>query len=98
MKVIKDKIEQNTAISEDTQLLGMIVGLTTVSKNVIFQIHGMIIGDLILNEGATVYINGIVDGNIANNGGHLEIFGIVNGKINTDIGETIIGPKAIVSM
>lgn len=50
----------------------------------------MIIGDLILEKNSTVYLHGIVNGNIINNGGYLEIFGIVNGKIIRESGETII--------
>ena len=94
MKIIRNKIEGNTPINEDTQLHGMIVGSTTVSRNSILQLHGMIIGDLILEENSTVYLHGMVNGNIINNGGYLEVFGIVNGKIIRESGKTIIDSNA----
>ena len=96
MKVIRDKIEGDTAINEDTQLHGMIVGLTTVSRNSLLQLHGMIIGDLILEENSTVYLHGMVNGNIINNGGYLEVFGMVNGKVIRKSGETIIDSNAVI--
>ena len=94
MKVIRNKIEGNTTISEDTQLHGMIVGSTTVLQKNVLQLHGMIIGDLILEENSTVYLHGMVNGNITNNGGYLGVFGIVNGKIIRESGDTIIDSNA----
>ena len=96
MNIIRNKIKGDTILNEDTQLHGMIVGLTTVSENVILQLHGMVIGTVIIREGSTVYLHGMVNGSVINKGGHLEVFGIVNGKIIRESGETIVNPKAIV--
>ena len=96
MKVIRNNIEGNTTINEDTQLHGMVVGLTTVSLNSILQLHGMIIGDLILEESSTVYLHGMVNGNVINNGGYLKVFGTVNGKVIRESGETIIDSNSVI--
>lgn len=96
MNVIRDKIEGNTILNEDTQLHGMIVGLTTVSENTVLQLHGTIIGNLILKEDSTAYLHGMVNGDVINKGGHLEVFGTVNGKVIRENGETIVDSKAIV--
>ena len=96
MKVIRNKIEGNTTINEDTQLHGTIVGSTTVSRNSVLQLHGMVMGDLILEENSTVYLHGMVNGNVINNGGYLEVFGTVNGKVIRESGETIIDFNAAI--
>ncbi len=96
MKVIRNKVEGNTTINEDTQLHGMIVGSTTVSRNCVFQLHGMIVGDLVVEDNSIVYLHGMVNGNVINNGGHLEVFGMVNGKVFREKGETIIDSNATI--
>lgn len=96
MKVIRSKVEGNTILSEDTQLHGMIVGSTTVSENILLQMHGMIIGNLILKVDSEVYLHGMVNGDVINKGGYLKVFGIVNGKLIRESGDTVVDPKAIV--
>jgi hypothetical protein len=96
MKIITEKIEGETNLNEDTKLTGMIVGSTTVSENTLLQLHGMIIGNLILKKGCSVYLHGMVDGDVINKGGYLEIFGIVNGKVIRENGETKVDSKAII--
>jgi hypothetical protein len=94
MNRIPGKVEGDVTITEDTQLNGMIVGNATVSRNVTLIAHGLITGNLILSEAAISYVYGTVDGNIINNGGHLEVFGYVKGKVVRQSGETIIDPNA----
>ncbi len=96
MRVIRDKIEGETVLSEDTQLHGMITGSTIVSKNTVLQLHGVIIGNLILKAGATTYLHGMVIGDVINEGGHLEVFGTIKGKVIRKDGETIVDLKAMV--
>jgi len=94
MKVIRDKVEADTVLSEDTQLFGMIVGKTTVSENTLLELHGMIVGDLVLEKGSTVYLHGMVNGNVTNKGGVLRVFGMVNGQIVRQSGQTVVDFKA----
>ena len=94
MKVIRDKIEGDIVIKEDTQVNGVIVGVTTVSENTLLQLNGVIVGDLILKEDSKVFLNGIVNGDVVNKGGYLEIFGIVNGKVVRKKGKITIDSQA----
>jgi len=96
MKVIRDKVEGETVLTEGTELLGMIVGKTTVSEDTLLKLHGMIVGDLILEKGSTVYLHGTVNGDVINRGGVLQVFGIVNGRIVRQSGETVVDSKALV--
>lgn len=96
MKTIKHKIMADTVLDEDTLLEGMIVGSTTVSENRKLRLYGDIIGNLSVRKGSDVLLYGTVNGNIKNEGGHLEILGIVNGKIDTLGGTTHIDPNAII--
>ncbi|MDD5038255.1 MAG: polymer-forming cytoskeletal protein [Dehalococcoidales bacterium] len=71
-------------IDQDTQLKGIIVGKVIVSGGVYLRIDGTIDGDLILEEGSTVSLRGIVTGNITNRGGSLEILGMLKGSVTTE--------------
>ena len=94
MRVIREKIEGKTVLSEDTELYGMIAGDTRVCENIVLKLHGMVIGKLILETNSVAYLHGMVVGDILNKGGHLEIFGTVNGRVLTENGKTLIDPKA----
>jgi hypothetical protein len=43
-----------------------------------------------------VLLNGTVNGDVANNGGRLEINGTVNGHVHDMAGQTVIDPDAVV--
>lgn len=96
MRTINEKYEGNAVLDEDTLLNGMIVGCVSVLNNVTFQLNGMVIGDVILEAGATVHLNGMVNGNVINKGGHIEVFGTINGLLSREGGDTIVDPKAVV--
>jgi len=94
MIVIHDKIENNTNIIEDTKLHGMIIGVTTVSKNAKLLLHGMITGNLILRDNSNVVIHGMIIGDVIVENGTLNVLGMVNGKIIRENGEVFIDPNA----
>lgn len=96
MLEIRDKFEGNICIKEDTALHGMIKGNVMISDNAIFIIHGMVVGNLII-ENAKVFIHGMAKGNVTNRSGLLEVYGMIKGKIHKEGGETIIHPKAKVN-
>lgn len=88
MRTVLDKIEGDTVINEDTELLGTIVGCTRVCENIQLDLYGAIIGDLVMEQNSRVYLYGVVSGNVMNNGGHLEIPGMANREVIGDNGET----------
>jgi len=75
--VIKDILNGDQSIIVDSQLLGIIYGNVIVSSGVSFQLDGIVSGNVTIQEGASVVVNGIVEGSIINDGGTLEISGIV---------------------
>ncbi|PID03614.1 hypothetical protein CSV67_02945 [Sporosarcina sp. P2] len=97
MRVLNGKIENDVQISEDTRLSGMIVGKVVVAENNVFLISGMVVGDLLLRSNSSVKINGTINGDVINSGGHLEVYGIINGNLFEESGTTYIDKKAIVS-
>lgn len=56
----------------------------------------MINGDLILIKDCSVYIHGMVNGDVINKGGYLEIFGIFNGKVIRENDEIKINSNAVI--
>jgi len=96
MKVIHETIEGDATLREDTAFHGTINGSMTVAERVQAFFHGIVNGQLILNNNSTVYLHGTVNGDVINRGGHLEIFGVVNGRVMREAGESTIHPKAIV--
>ncbi len=80
MRVIVDKIEGDTVIDEDTQLNGMIVGKTTVAEGVQLALNGMVVGNLVAKKDSVVYLYGMVVGDVINEGGKLEVRGMITGQ------------------
>ena len=96
MKEIYDHLKGRLTVDSDTRLYGVVEGTVSVSSNAVFQVHGIVNGDLILKKPSTVYLNGIVNGNVINSGGHLEVFGVIKGKLIQESGETIVSPNSVI--
>lgn len=92
------KIENDVYLNYDLTLHGMITGDVIVGKGSNFVLHGTCCKNLVLEQGSSVRLNGMVCGNVNNNGGFLEVYGLVNGSIQTsEHGKTFIDPKATVA-
>jgi hypothetical protein len=96
MKIITAKLEGHTTFKEDTELQGMVVGSANVVKGVTLVLLGTINGKLFLEGGSTVYLRGTVNGDVENTNGHLEVYGVVNGRVSTEAGFTKVFSGAIV--
>ena len=97
MKLVKDTIESDTLIKENTHLQGMIIGTTIVLPKIVLNLNGMIVGNLILAKNSVVYHHGTVKGDIINKGGKIEIFGTVIGRIIRESGITKIHDNSIIN-
>ncbi|HXQ25600.1 MAG TPA: hypothetical protein VN822_04255 [Candidatus Acidoferrales bacterium] len=75
----------------------MITGSATVVKGAAFELGGMICRDLVVEEGAVVHLHGMVLGNVTNNGGQLEIFGMIRGRLLKRSGTTHVDAKAVIA-
>jgi len=48
MEIIRDKIEGNKTVQSDLRLNGMITGSVTVTSGAVFELGGMVVGDLVI--------------------------------------------------
>jgi len=92
-EVITEKIEGDFRVETDTILSGIVTGDVVVSKDCTLILRGMIVKNLILDEGSFVEIYGMVKQNVFNNGGKLKIYGMIIGNLK-DEGETFVDPFA----
>ncbi|TYS57728.1 hypothetical protein FZC74_14965 [Sutcliffiella horikoshii] len=94
MKVVRDKIERNIMLTENLILHGMIVGNVSISEDVEFFLHGTVIGNLTINKKSIVHLHGTVNGDVVNVGGTLKVYGMINGRLFREKGNTFIDEKA----
>ncbi len=96
MAIFRDKIETDLEITESSSIAGQVHGCVTVKSKINLQIHGTVVGKLIIQENAEVFIHGVLNGHIINEGS-LYVFGTVNGDVTTKAnGRVHIDPKATV--
>jgi len=93
MNTENGKIEGNMDVAKDFQLNGVITGNASVKSGVFFRLNGVVSGSLTIEHGASADINGVVNGNVINEGGTINIAGVVRGAIH---GEANISPNAII--
>ena len=96
MREIEGKVEGNVTIDEDTILKGIITGNVTVTRDAEFALRGIVNGNITIFESSAVYLRGVVNGDVINNGGSLEVYGIINGRLFRERGETFIDDDAII--
>lgn len=74
MEIIGSQVIGDLAVTSDAQYNNVFVENVIVSENVIVRLFGIIINDLFVKKGATVYIHGRCSGKIINEGGVVYIF------------------------
>lgn len=95
MRAEHGRIEGPYTLNEDIALYGMIAGDATLRRGARFILHGTITGNLVIERGSRAIIHGTVAGRIYNEGGRVEIFGIVDAVANGSRDAiTIIDPAA----
>ncbi len=82
MLVIKEKIENDIYIEEDTTLDGLVAGSAIVRPKQTFVINGIVTGNVVIEFGARVELNGIVSGDVFNQGGEFIRQGILSGTLH----------------
>jgi len=100
MKVVNGKVEKSIVIiSENTSLIGMIVGDVIVDKNIIFEISGMVIGNLELKSNSYVTLHGVLTGDVlkVDDDAKLDIFGKIDGRIHCENTNIFIDKDAIIN-
>lgn len=98
MRTISNVIKGDLEVSADTHLLGIVAGSVVVHGGANFLLDGIVSGDVTLASGSSATLRGTVGGSVLNNGGRLEILGIVTGSVQRKDGQTRIDAKAVVGM
>jgi hypothetical protein len=92
------KIEQDLHIDNDFTLKGMVTENIYVHDGGSLRLYGTCIKYLFIEKGGKVYLYGTVNLSVNNNGGYLEVYGIVGGKVYTnEDGNTLIDCKSHIS-
>jgi cytoskeletal protein CcmA (bactofilin family) len=94
MRVEQGKLEGSLEVSDELNLQGMATGNVTVVLGGVLILNGMCCGNLLLESGSRVELHGMVLGDVLNRGGELAVYGIVNGSVRTDSGQTFVSPNA----
>lgn len=97
MWVERGKIDSDIDIQSEYKLEGMITGNTTVLDGGVLYLNGMISSNVIVQKGGTVFLYGMVNGDVTNDGGYIEIFGMILGNLNEISGEVIIHENSIIN-
>jgi hypothetical protein len=89
-------IDRNISITNDFTLLGTIGGNTTVENGGTFTLNGACQGNLFVKAGAKALLYGTVQGSVYNQGGSLEVWGVIYGNLLRESGETFIDHNAVI--
>lgn len=73
LKLIQQNITGLIHIKENSQFNSIKADMVILAENVTVRIFGQI-GDIVLKKGSSVFIHGIVTGEIENRGGDIIIF------------------------
>ena len=96
MRVVRRKIVGDQTFTSDTQLFGMVTGSAAVASGVHLEMLGMVCRSLTVRRGSTVELRGTVIGDVINDGGHIAIHGVVEGRVLCNGGTTSVDPNAVV--
>jgi len=96
LKTIRENIEGDTWLEQDVELHGIILGSVIVPAGRLFHVCGAVSGSVHLEARARVFLYGYVGGDVVNNGGCLELYGVVNGRVIRQAGTTRIDRQALV--
>lgn len=99
--VLADKasvpIQESIIVDDEEVLVGRTTDTIVVTNGGKLTVLGLVTKDIIIEPGGMVYIYGVVMQNIINQGGDLEVYGIVAGYVySSPEGDTYIDPDALV--
>lgn len=96
MRTIDADVQGPTIVRQDTRLNGVVTGDVTVPPGVRLELNGTVRGNLLTCSGSRAVINGAVLGNLFNQGGEVEIFGLVGLARQVDLESCYVHPRASV--
>lgn len=91
---ITGKHEGDLMLSSDVVIRGMVCGNLIVPSGVKAQVPGMVTKRITVESGGVLILRGMASGGVTNNGGYIEIYGMVNGGLIEISGTTKVDPEA----
>ncbi|OTP77282.1 hypothetical protein [Caballeronia sordidicola] len=97
MEVRSGRIDGPFTVERDLMIRGTVVGRATVRSGNNLVLNGTVTSDLVIEPAARVKIFGTVNGTVINQGGLVEIHGIVGAVADTaSSSRTIIAQGAVI--
>lgn len=96
MQEITGKHNQDFSFDYSVVIKGQANGNVAVVDGGILIIRGQLNGNLTIHEESEVVIHGQINGDVINNGGNLEVFGMINGRLFRERGNTFIDENAFI--
>jgi hypothetical protein len=97
MRIERGTVKARLIVEDELTLDGMAVEGVTVQSGALLILNGTVVGDLVVQRDARADVNGTVHGDLVNEGGTVNLKGVVRGRVNTVSGKTNIDPKAVVA-
>jgi hypothetical protein len=72
-KIVQKEVIGNVTIKKNTQFNNINAENVLISKNIIARLFGTVT-NVILKEGSKLYLHGIINGNVQNEGGEILVF------------------------
>ncbi|RYH61854.1 MAG: hypothetical protein EON54_09785 [Alcaligenaceae bacterium] len=90
-----DDTTSDLVIADAVDFIGICLGSITVSDMGVLRMRSVGIGPICVQRGGTLYLLGVANAGITNEGGALEVRGVVRGAIVRRDGITVIHPEAM---
>ena len=98
MRTEYGQIEGDLSVSDHLALYGLCAGDITVEAGGALHLYGMCAGNVNVKKGGCAVVYGLCTGDAINDGGDLEVRGMVIGDITKHGGTTTILPGAKIRM
>ena len=94
MQTVNARLRGPRIVHQDTRLNGVVEGDLTVPPGVRLELNGTVKGNLLACAGSQTVITGVVLGRLFNEGGLVEIFGLVAALRKADAERSYVHPTA----
>jgi hypothetical protein len=96
MRVVSNVINDALVVDDEIQINGVATNNIAVVAGGILHLCGICVKDIHVGAGGTAKLMGMVNGNVVNDGGILEVLGTVHGSVSTLRGQTTVSSHAVV--
>lgn len=96
MQIVHGRLEAPLVVDSALEVRGTVAGPLRVLASGALVLRGVCEGDVVIDSDAQAQIWGIVQGNLINLGGHVCVFGMIEGYVRQVSGQTVVSPDSIV--